>query len=214
MTGFSGIGLSGDPQRPVFVLTVARSGSTLLRVILDSHPGLACPPETSVAQVCAGLARLWDILDPSPEAASREFSPLAVSAHLPPDAAASIRGVIDDAFGRYLARRGKQRWCDKSLDSANAADLLAHLYPAAQFVCLYRHCMDVVVSAIDAAPWGLNGYGFDPYIANTPGNMVLASARCWLDQTTAIIEFQGKYPDRCHGIREPGASTWMLRRAC
>jgi hypothetical protein len=100
-----------------------------------------------------------------------------------------------------MARHGKRRWCDKSLDSAKMADLLAHLYPAAQFVCLYRHCMDVVVSAMDAAPWGLNGYGFDQYVMATPGNMVLAAARCWLDQTKTIIDFQDKYPGRCHGIR-------------
>jgi Sulfotransferase family len=100
-----------------------------------------------------------------------------------------------------MARHGKRRWCDKSLDSAKMAELLACLYPAAQFVCLYRHCMDVVVSAMDAAPWGLNGYGFDQYVMATPGNMVLAAARCWLDQTKTIIEFHDKHPDRCHGIR-------------
>jgi hypothetical protein len=31
---------------PVFVLCMARSGSTLLRFLLDAHPELACPPET------------------------------------------------------------------------------------------------------------------------------------------------------------------------
>ncbi len=81
------------------------------------------------------------------------------------------------------------------------ADLLAHVYPGAEFICLYRHCMDVIVSAIDASPWGLSGYGFDSYVARTPGNMVLAVAGCWLEQTKAIIEFQERYPDRCHGVR-------------
>jgi hypothetical protein len=190
----------GDAQSPVFVLTVARSGSTLLRFILDSHPDLACPPETNVGQACFGLARVWDTLDPSPESASREFSPNEVS-DLTPQAAASIRGAVDEVYGRYLAQHGKRRWCDKSLDSTRMAGLLARLYPAAQFVCLYRHCMDVAVSAIDAAPWGLNGYGFDQYVMGTPGNTVLAAVRCWLDQTTAIIDFQAKYPNRCHGIR-------------
>jgi protein-tyrosine sulfotransferase len=195
------ITLPSDAQRPVFVLTVARSGSTLLRFILDSHPDLACPAETNIGPTCFGLARLWDLLEPSPESVAKGFAPNEVPAHLPPDAAASIRGVVDEVYGRYLARHGKRRWCDKSLDSAKTADLLAHLYPAAQFVCLYRHCMDVVVSAIDAAPWGLNGYGFDGYVMATPGNMVLAAARAWLDQTKTIIEFQDKHPDRCHGIR-------------
>jgi hypothetical protein len=43
--------VTGDARRPIFVLTVARSGSTLLRFILDSHPDLACPPETNIGPV-------------------------------------------------------------------------------------------------------------------------------------------------------------------
>lgn len=190
-----------DAEPPAFVLTVARSGSTLLRFILDSHPDMACPPETNVAQSCFGLARLWDLLEPSQESERDGWRPDAVPVQLPPVAARSIRAAVDEVYGRYLARRGKRRWCDKSLDSARLAELLAHLYPDSQFICLYRHCMDAVISAIDAAPWGLGGYGLDQYVAGTPGNMVLAAARCWLDQTTAIIEFQEKHPDRCHGVR-------------
>jgi protein-tyrosine sulfotransferase len=192
--GGGGIFVGGDAQRPVFVLSMARSGSTLLRFILDSHPDLACPPETNVAQVCFGLARLWDLLEPPLESATDGWRPNAVPVHLPPDAAMSIRAAVDAVYGRYLARHGKRRWCDKSLDSAQMADLLAHLYLEAQFVCLYRPCVDVVVSAIEASPWGLSGYGFDPYVTNTPGNMVLAAARCWLDTTRAIVEFQEKHP--------------------
>jgi Sulfotransferase family len=199
--GVGAISPGDDAQRPVFVLSVARSGSTLLRFILDSHPGLCCPPETNVGQACFALARMWDLLDPSPESAGHGFRPNAVPAELPPDAAMSIRRAVDAVYGRYLARHGKRRWCDKSLDSAHMADLLAHVYPGAEFICLYRHCMDVVVSAIDASPWGLSGYGFDSYVARTPGNMVLAVAGCWLEQTKAIIEFQERYPDRCHGVR-------------
>ena len=40
---------------PVGVLTCARSGSTLLRFILDSHPELACPPETGVVDLCTKI---------------------------------------------------------------------------------------------------------------------------------------------------------------
>jgi putative sterol carrier protein len=192
---------AADADRPVFVLTVARSGSTLLRFIMDSHPDLACPPETNVAQACLGLARLWEILRPSPESADRDFMPGEAPDHLIPAAAASIRAAIGEIYGDYVAQRGKRRWCDKSLDSARLAGLLAHVYPDAQFVCLYRHCMDVVLSAVEAAPWGLNGYGFEPYVMGSPGNMVMAAARCWVDQTKAIIDFQDAHLERCHGIR-------------
>jgi hypothetical protein len=140
------------------------------------------------------------VLEPSAQSAEREFAPKGPT-DLSGAAAASIRAVIDDAYGRYLTRHGKRRWCDKSLDSIPAAELLADLYPRAQFVCLYRHCLDVIVSVVEACPWGLNGYGFDPYAAASAGNSVAAVARCWLDQIGLIMAFQQKYPGRCHGIR-------------
>jgi protein-tyrosine sulfotransferase len=185
---------------PVIVLTMARSGSTLLRFILDSHPELTCPPEACLGSACFAVARLWDVLEPSAQLAEREPGPIR-AAGLSDAAASSIRAVIDSAYGRYLERSGKRRWCDKSLDSIEVAELLADLYPGAQFICLYRHCLDVIVSAVEACPWGLSGYGFDSYAAASSGNSVAAVARCWLDRVKPIIDFQEKYPDRCHGIR-------------
>jgi Sulfotransferase family len=41
-------GSSGMPRRPApFVVGMARSGTTLLRMMLDAHSELAIPPETS-----------------------------------------------------------------------------------------------------------------------------------------------------------------------
>lgn len=197
--GADGCGPAGPA--PVIVLTMARSGSTLLRFILDSHPELACPPETMLGTACFMLARLWDLLAPSPQSAAEGFRPHRVPENLPGPAAGSIRGVLDEVYGQYLARHGKRRWCDKSLDNIGIAELLAEIYPDAQFVCLYRHCMDVVVSAVEACPWGLSGYGFDQYAAGSQGNSVAAVTMAWLDRTRPIIEFQEKYPGRCHGIR-------------
>ena len=37
------------PSAPVFVACNARSGSTLLRWLIDSHDDLVCPGETDVA---------------------------------------------------------------------------------------------------------------------------------------------------------------------
>ena len=98
--GVRAISPGEDTRRPVFVLSVARSGSTLLRFILDSHPELACPPETNVGQVCFGLARMWDLLEPPPETAEHGWRPNAVPADLPPDAAMSIRRAVDAVYDR------------------------------------------------------------------------------------------------------------------
>jgi protein-tyrosine sulfotransferase len=182
---------------PVFVLCMGRSGSTLLRFLLDAHPELACPPETSMPALCGQLSVVWSLIEGAPLAAERDAAPPRV-----PDAAvAGIRRMLDEMTGSYLARRGKQLFCDKSLGSARFTGLLTQIYPGARFLCLYRHPMDMIQSGLDACPWGLGGYGFDPYIVGSPGNAVLALARYWLDNATLIHEVEEQHPDRCHRVR-------------
>lgn len=61
--------------------------------------------------------------------------------------------------------------------------------------------MDVIASGMEACPWGLNGYGFDSYIATTPGNAILALARYWADSATAILAAEERFPGRCVRVR-------------
>ena len=188
---------AGQRPDPVFVLCMGRSGSTLLRFLLDAHPELACPPETSLPALCGQLSVVWSLIEGAPLAAERDAAPPRV-----PDAAvAGIRRMLDEMTGSYLARRGKRLFCDKSLSSARFADLLTQIYPGARFLCLYRHPMDVIRSGLDACPWGLHGYGFEQYIVGSPGNAVLALARYWLDNATLISEVEQAQPGRCHRVR-------------
>jgi Sulfotransferase family len=165
--------------------------------VLDAHPDLACPPETSLPALCGQLAVVWSLIEGAPLSEVRGDVPPAI-----PDAAvAGIRHTVELMTGSYLERRGKRRFCDKSLGSARFADLLVRAWPQAQFLCLYRHPMDVIRSGLDACPWGLNGYGFDAYIGSSPGNAVLALARYWLDNAQAIVAAEERFGDRCHRVR-------------
>lgn len=193
----AGAAAEGGRPEPVFVLCMGRSGSTLLRFLLDAHPDLACPPETSMPALCAQLAVVWSLIEGAPLAAERGDAPPQV-----PDAAiGGIRRMLDEMTGSYLGRRGKRLFCDKSLGSARHAGLLRQIYPQARFVCLYRHPMDMIRSGLEACPFGLNGYGFDQYIAGSPGNAVLALARYWLDNAAAIAAVEEAYPEACHRVR-------------
>jgi hypothetical protein len=200
LPGYSGNGAvtaGGTAADPVFVLCMGRSGSTLLRFVLDAHPELACPPETSLPALCGRLAVVWSLIEGAPLSEVRGDVPPAI----PDPAVAGIRHMVDLMTGSYLQRRGKRRFCDKSLGSAQFADLMVRAWPEARFVCLYRHPMDVIRSGLDACPWGLNGYGFDGYIGSSPGNAVLALARYWLDNAQAIAAAEDRFPDRCHRVR-------------
>jgi hypothetical protein len=190
----SGTGLVADP---VFVLCNGRSGSTLLRFVLDAHPELACPPETNLPGLCAQLATVWSLIEGAPLAANRGDEP----PEIPETAIAGVRETMDRMVGSYLARRGKGRYCDKSLGTARYAQLLSRVYPQARFICLYRHPMDVIASGAEACPWGLNGYGFEPYIAATPGNVVMALASFWADNVRATLAVEESLPDACLRLR-------------
>jgi protein-tyrosine sulfotransferase len=93
------------------------------------------------------------------------------------------------------------RYCDKSLGTARFSLLMTRIWPETKFICVYRHPMDVIASGMEACPWGLNGYGFDPYIAETPGNTVHALARFWLGNAGVISLAQQQFADRCHAVR-------------
>jgi len=188
---------SGSFPDPVFVLCNGRSGSTLLRFLLDAHPELACPPETNLPGLCVQLATVWSLIEGAPLSANRGDEP----PEIPDTAIAGVRDTMDRMVGSYLARRGKKQYCDKSLGTARYAPLLHRVYPQARFICVYRHPMDVIASGVEACPWGLNGYGFDPYIAATPGNAVMALANFWADNVRATLAAEERYPDQCFRLR-------------
>jgi Sulfotransferase family len=198
-----GAGGAGAGDDPVFVLCAGRSGSTLVRFLLDAHPDLACPPETRLPWLARQLATAWAVIEdagpsgPAGQSADGNSADAAISAPV----AAGLRRSLDPMMAAYLERRGKRRYCDKSLGAAQQAGLLLRIWPGTRFVCLYRHPMDVIASGIEASPWGLTGYGFEPYIGSPPDNNVAALARYWLDYTASIAAAEERHPDRCLPVR-------------
>lgn len=187
---------SATAENPVFVLCSARSGSTLLRFLLNAHPELACPAETNIPNICASLVGLWEIV-------TREKAPLDTGGdgRIPAGIVRGVRHTIDAVISTHLAREGKLQFCDKSIGTSRYVELLHQIYPGAKFICLYRHPMAFIKSGLDACPWGLSGYGFEPYIAMSPANSVNALARYWTDHTGWIMEAAERYPDICYAIR-------------
>jgi Sulfotransferase family len=194
MTGHGGAPAGDDP---VFVLCAGRSGSTLLRFLLDAHQDLACPPETRLPWLARQLATAWAVIEDEPPSADGSAADGAISAPV----AEGLRRSLEPMMTSYLERRGKKRYCDKSLGAAQHAGLLLRIWPTARFICLYRHPMDVIASGIEASPWGLTSYGFEPYLGVPPDNNVAALARYWLDYTTSIVQAEERFTDRCLPVR-------------
>ncbi len=174
---------------PIFVLTCARSGSTLLRYLLDSHPELVCPPELNISQMCAEIERTWaGATDAVTEAERRREGTRAAR-----DAARAI-------MSWWCELKGKQRFVDKSLTTVDQADVVARSFPEAQFITLYRHALDVVVSGIDASRWGFTAYGFPLYTRHGSNNHVAALVDYWCDRVTNSLAFEARHAGQCYRV--------------
>jgi hypothetical protein len=138
------------PQ-PVLVLGVRRSGTTLLRVMLDRNPALAVPDESYFVPTLArrhgdrpdpdafvdDLRRLRTIVE-------WELDPLEVRARLRPGA--TLGEAVSAIYEAYAARHGKERWGDKTPMYMQHLPLLERLFPDARFVHLIRDGRDAAVS--------------------------------------------------------------------
>jgi len=190
---------------PIFVLTAARSGSTLLRFILDSHPEICCPPELNLSQFCVEIQRSWTgMVDDSTR---EERLTLA---------RAQIRATVSTLAAWHLARNDKRYFCDKSLTTVDQIDVVAEAFPDAKYIVVIRHCLDMVYSGLEASRWGFNAFGFMPYVGSTPNNLVAALVEYWCDRVERALDFERRFRDRTFRlyyemlVREPDTTAKEL----
>jgi protein-tyrosine sulfotransferase len=188
---------ASELRAPGFVLCPARSGSTLLRLILNSHPEIACPPETNLVQVFSAVA--------FSAAAAGELGHVDQGPAQPDEtmarAAAICRDVGETILGLYAETRGKSMWVDKSLPSVFFGDLLVRIYPDARFICLYRQCADTIASLREASPWSYDSFGVLPFVQASPTNLVQAFAAYWVERASQLQTFEHAHPHRALRVR-------------
>jgi hypothetical protein len=179
---------SEAPHAPAFIACGARSGSTLLRWLIDSHPQVACPGESDIALMLERHLRTATVLATTPVAGGET-------------AVQRARAAADSLIDGYLSGAGKTHLCEKSLSNALHLELLASAWPEARFILLHRSPMDFVISALEASPWGLSGYGFGEFAQKSPTDDVVALIAYWLDRTRRLLAFEERLPERCLRVR-------------
>lgn len=109
---------------PVFVLCTLRSGSTLLRVLLNSHSCLHAPHETHLRYISVHLDQKWS-----------ERSMKAMG--LDPRGLEYL--LWDRLLDRTLARSAKPTLVEKTPNNVFIADRLRECWPDARLLFLLRH---------------------------------------------------------------------------
>jgi hypothetical protein len=121
--------------RPAFILCTLRSGSTLLRVLLDSHSKIHAPHELHLRYISVRLDNRWS------QQAAHELG-------LDADA---LRYLLwDRILHRELAGSGKPHIVEKTPNNVFIADQLRECWPEARFVFLLRHPAAIARSRLTA----------------------------------------------------------------
>jgi hypothetical protein len=165
--------MQSSRRAPIFVVGCQRSGTTLLRLILDAHPNISCGPETRF------LADLAHVTGASWKRLSQYGFPKRYWHQ-------QVAAMFDAIKSDYASRAGKTRWADKTPRYALSLDFIDRLFPTCQVIHVIRDGRDVVASHRDR--WG--------YVA------ALKAVRKWPRYVhTAREAGAGLTPDRYHEVR-------------
>ena len=170
-----------------FIVGSARSGTTLLRVMLNAHSEVAVPPESRF------ITELHDGDEVEKDAWLEGLAahPRFEAWNLPiEDVRVRLNGLparvayplaVDAAFSAFAAHRGKSLCGDKTPRYIEDIPLLARLFPEARFVHMVRDGRDVAMSYADV-PFG--------------PKTVAKVARLWSERVAKGMEAGAAIPDR------------------
>lgn len=198
------------PPPAPFVVGVARSGTTLLRLQLDAHPDLAIGPETGFGLVLRSLvARQADPnellealvgLDTWPDLGlDRDAAADVLEQAEPWSLGAGLRAL----YLALAARDGKPRWGDKTPLHVSCMPQIASVLPEARFIHLIRDGRDVAAS--------VRGLPF------APGDGSIEAIACdWRDRIVEAREDAGalKHYFEVRYERLVGDPEHVLRELC
>ncbi|MHB8346890.1 MAG: tetratricopeptide repeat-containing sulfotransferase family protein [Acidiferrobacterales bacterium] len=123
-----------EDRSPVFLMGFARSGTTLLDQILDSHPRLQTLSEPPT--VGAMMETFWALAKDRPD-------PLT---NLDADEIARLRKVYFDTAARVTRLDGQRQLIDKMPLNTALAHVLWRIFPHSKFILAIRHPCDVCLS--------------------------------------------------------------------
>jgi hypothetical protein len=162
---------AGATERPIIVVGCARSGTTLLQVMLHSHPRIAIPPENRfVLPAYFNRLQFGDLEQAANRRALAKFivrrgtkfkdfgldrrETVARIVSGPP----TVGSALATVFRGYAARFDKPRWGDKRPTYHGYVDIVLRLFPDAQIVHIVRDGRDCAASLKKMTWWKRDTY--------------------------------------------------------
>jgi len=164
----------------IFVLSLPRAGSTLLRLLLDTHPSICCPGELDLGNL---VERLYHSLYFSSgqllQCDDAERSAWTTR---------QVRETIEGFMRPYAKEKGKQLWAEKTPSNLAHADALKRTFPEAAFLCLHRHPLDLIRSGFESTRFGKLKFDLWDYQSGVD---------FCVEQTHLLLQFEKANQDRC-----------------
>jgi protein-tyrosine sulfotransferase len=164
----------------IFVLSLPRAGSTLLRLLLDTHPSICCPGELDLGNL---VERLYHSLYFS-SAQLLECDEAERSAWT----TRQVRAMTESFMKPYAQAKGKQLWAEKTPSNLAHAEALKRTFPDAAFLCLHRHPLDLIRSGFESTRFGKLRFDLWDYQSGVD---------FCIEQTHALLQFEKANRDRC-----------------
>ncbi|MEO1377475.1 MAG: sulfotransferase [Cyanobacteria bacterium J06635_10] len=151
-------------KKPIFIVGMPRSGTTLMSAILSAHPRIAISPESHFLRYWIKRYSNKDFSDPENfDGFWRKFiknerfahfgvTPEAVKAHLKTQSDLNLMTIFDSFLAEYSRVMEKPRWGEKTPDHYQYIETLFEWYPNAQVIWMLRDPR-AVVSSLAAVPW-------------------------------------------------------------
>jgi len=177
-------GDDGEPEY-IFIGGAGRSGTTLLRAMLDAHPRIRCGPELKIIPDLCQMRLGW----------TKSLGPELEAAGAQPDV---LDNMLRATISTLLDGAGPEapRIAEKTPHNLLFIDLLGRIFPRAMFVHVIRDGRAVAASLV-RQKWN-NPLTGDPlwYCANLTN-----AARYWQDTIQAVQGQAGAVPGRYIEVR-------------
>ncbi len=179
-----------EPLPPGFIIGVYRSGTTLLRYVLDSHKNIAVPPETNFLNGAAGL---W-----GNEWYQKGLQGMGVDEE---GLRRQLRAFAGDLFDDYAVAKGKQRWFDKTPSYIDILEFLDAVFgEQCRYIMLYRHGLDVANSMANMHGMDVNRGPGRKFAELYPDSARLSNARYWAEHCEKMLAFEATHPQQCFRV--------------
>ncbi len=132
----------------VIILGYKRSGTSLLRVLLNSHPEIAIGPEMKFMQeVVNHYPKTFSEFIKIADREIKDFEFSQESLHKIYDASTSADELMRNWCMEYKEKTGKKIWGDKTPQNFKYLKLLSTKFPGSLFVHIVRNPFDVMISS-------------------------------------------------------------------